>query len=202
MPPNEVAARPPAGHRLKLVARSPRPSPPWPSSLVGVLDPVHAGPGAWSPGPTPRPSRRHPGQAEGRAAAATLHAARHVQAFSSAPIHARTNGYLKRWYTDIGARCAPARCWPRSTPPSSTSNCRRPRPTSPPPSPTRSCRRAPPPLAGPGRPGRRLQAGGRREEAATSPPRRALVNGRRAPMCGGCRPWPRSSASSRPSTGW
>lgn len=27
-----------------------------------------------------------------------------VQAFSSAPIYARTNGYLKRWYVDIGAR--------------------------------------------------------------------------------------------------
>ena len=26
-----------------------------------------------------------------------------VQAFSSAPIYARTNGYLKRWYVDIGA---------------------------------------------------------------------------------------------------
>ena len=26
-----------------------------------------------------------------------------VQAFSSAPIHARTAGYLKKWYTDIGA---------------------------------------------------------------------------------------------------
>src|SRR5262249_30597283 len=27
-----------------------------------------------------------------------------VQAYSSAPIYARTNGYLKRWYVDIGAR--------------------------------------------------------------------------------------------------
>ena len=27
-----------------------------------------------------------------------------VQAFSSAPIHARTSGYLKKWYTDIGAK--------------------------------------------------------------------------------------------------
>src|SRR5246500_2256081 len=26
-----------------------------------------------------------------------------VQAFSDAPIYARTNGYLKRWYVDIGA---------------------------------------------------------------------------------------------------
>src|SRR5436305_9305093 len=27
-----------------------------------------------------------------------------VQAFSDAPIYARTNGYLKRWYVDIGTR--------------------------------------------------------------------------------------------------
>lgn len=27
-----------------------------------------------------------------------------IQAFSDAPIYARTNGYLKRWYADIGAR--------------------------------------------------------------------------------------------------
>src|SRR6516164_3623366 len=27
-----------------------------------------------------------------------------VQAFKDAPIYARTNGYLKRWYVDIGAR--------------------------------------------------------------------------------------------------
>ena len=27
-----------------------------------------------------------------------------VQAFRDAPIYARTNGYLKRWYADIGAR--------------------------------------------------------------------------------------------------
>ena len=28
-----------------------------------------------------------------------------VQAFKDAPIYARTNGYLKRWYVDIGAPC-------------------------------------------------------------------------------------------------
>ena len=27
-----------------------------------------------------------------------------VQAFADAPIYARTNGYLKRWYVDIGSR--------------------------------------------------------------------------------------------------
>jgi multidrug efflux pump subunit AcrA (membrane-fusion protein) len=27
-----------------------------------------------------------------------------IQAFTDAPIYARTNGYLKRWYFDIGAR--------------------------------------------------------------------------------------------------
>ena len=27
-----------------------------------------------------------------------------VQAFADAPIYARTNGYLKRWYVDMGAR--------------------------------------------------------------------------------------------------
>ncbi len=27
-----------------------------------------------------------------------------IQAFTDAPIYARTNGYLKRWYVDIGAR--------------------------------------------------------------------------------------------------
>ena len=28
-----------------------------------------------------------------------------TQAFTSAPIYARTSGYLKRWYFDIGAQC-------------------------------------------------------------------------------------------------
>src|SRR5271154_3353860 len=27
-----------------------------------------------------------------------------IQAFTDAPIYARTNGYLKKWYVDIGAR--------------------------------------------------------------------------------------------------
>ena len=27
-----------------------------------------------------------------------------IQAFTDAPIYARTNGYLKRWHVDIGAR--------------------------------------------------------------------------------------------------
>jgi len=30
-----------------------------------------------------------------------------MQAFTDAPIYARTNGYLKRWYVDIGARVGP-----------------------------------------------------------------------------------------------
>ena len=38
-----------------------------------------------------------------------------VQAFADAPIYARTNGYLKRWYVDIGSHVKQASCWLKST---------------------------------------------------------------------------------------
>ncbi len=48
-----------------------------------------------------------------------------TQAFVDSPIYARTSGYLKRWYLDIGARVKQPTCWRRSTLPKSTSNCGR-----------------------------------------------------------------------------
>ena len=35
-----------------------------------------------------------------------------IEAFTDSPIYARTNGYLKKWYVDIGARvnAEPAAC--------------------------------------------------------------------------------------------
>ena len=49
-----------------------------------------------------------------------------TQAFIDTPIYARTNGYLRRWYADIGTACARAdRCSPRSKRRNSTSRCSR-----------------------------------------------------------------------------
>ena len=36
-----------------------------------------------------------------------------IQAFIVSPIYARTNGYLKKWYVDIGGRVNPGNCWLR-----------------------------------------------------------------------------------------
>ena len=41
-----------------------------------------------------------------------------IQAFIEAPIYARTNGYLKRWYVDIGGRVKRANFWRTSILPS------------------------------------------------------------------------------------
>ena len=45
-----------------------------------------------------------------------------VQAYIDSPIYARTNGYLKRWYTDIGARVKSGQLIRRSRPRKLTSN--------------------------------------------------------------------------------
>ena len=50
-----------------------------------------------------------------------------TQAFSDAPLFARTSGYLKRWYFDIGAHVQKGSCSRRSKPPKSTSNCGKPK---------------------------------------------------------------------------
>jgi multidrug efflux pump subunit AcrA (membrane-fusion protein) len=59
-----------------------------------------------------------------------------VSAFMEAPIYARTNGYLKVWYTDIGARVHKGQR--RSRRPKSTDSLPRRARTSIPPSPTRT----------------------------------------------------------------
>jgi multidrug efflux pump subunit AcrA (membrane-fusion protein) len=48
-----------------------------------------------------------------------------VQAYIDAPIYARTNGYLKHWYADIGARVKAGHCWRTLRLRKSTSNCGR-----------------------------------------------------------------------------
>ena len=49
-----------------------------------------------------------------------------TQAFTDTPIYARTNGYLKRWYLDIGAHVKKkATCSPRLKHRNSTNNCSR-----------------------------------------------------------------------------
>ena len=48
-----------------------------------------------------------------------------TQAFTDAPIYARTNGYLKRWYCDIGAQVKQGGCWLRLRLRRSTSSCNR-----------------------------------------------------------------------------
>jgi multidrug efflux pump subunit AcrA (membrane-fusion protein) len=39
-----------------------------------------------------------------------------LQAFKESPIYARTNGYLVRWYKDIGSRVKKGELLARSTP--------------------------------------------------------------------------------------
>ena len=51
-----------------------------------------------------------------------------VQAFADAPIYARTNGYLKRWYVDIGGRVKAGQLLAEIDTPEVTSNCARPAP--------------------------------------------------------------------------
>ena len=46
-----------------------------------------------------------------------------TEAFTEAPIYARTSGYLKQWYLDIGAHAKQDNFWPRSKRPNLISNC-------------------------------------------------------------------------------
>ena len=104
MPPNELAApRPPSGHRLKLVALAAGVAA-VAIVVVGVLDRVHANQSlvAWTN--TQAIPTVTLAKLKAESGASSLQLPGTVQAFSSAPIHARTSGYLKRWYTDIGTR--------------------------------------------------------------------------------------------------
>jgi hypothetical protein len=49
-----------------------------------------------------------------------------TQAFTEAPIYARTSGYLKQWYFDIGATLSEDSFWRRSKRPSWMSNWNKP----------------------------------------------------------------------------
>ena len=62
----------------------------------------------------PRVSVLHPRRA---APAQEVVLPANIQAFTEAPIYARTNGYLKSWTVDIGARCiaAPSRITPQAS---------------------------------------------------------------------------------------
>ena len=59
-----------------------------------------------------------------------------LEAFTDSPIYARTDGYLKKWYFDIGAHVRKGQLLADIESPKSTSNSPRRRPTSPPPRPT------------------------------------------------------------------
>jgi hypothetical protein len=48
-----------------------------------------------------------------------------TQAFSDAPIYARTSGYLKRWYSTLARMSRKVNCSQRLKLPKSTSNCNR-----------------------------------------------------------------------------
>ena len=71
--------------------------------VAGVVPRLRAKAAAEETRPTswPSPSRRDAAQA--RRAAQEIVLPGNIQAFTDAPIYARTNGYLKNWYFDIGA---------------------------------------------------------------------------------------------------
>ena len=66
-----------------------------------------------------------------------------MQPLTDAPIYARTNGYLRKWYVDIGARVKAGSCSRTSTPPKSISSSSRRAPIWRQPRPTCASRRRP-----------------------------------------------------------
>ena len=103
MPPSDLAVRPPVSTgRLKLVALAAGCA-----AVVivvaGVLDRVHATQAlaAWTQ--TQSIPTVTLAKLTAQSGGSNLDLPGTVQAFASAPIHARTSGYLKKWYTDIGA---------------------------------------------------------------------------------------------------